>query len=434
VLLAALALYALLVFYGIGVPAEGVARHWYEPRSFLFDVPGLAGVLAGIGPALAWVGAPAAVLAAGVLLFGRSALAGALAVSLALACLLFAFYGIQAPRVWEFFGWRGSVVLWLVALVVGASLTAPLLAASWLRQRWPLRLALYLPPAFAGVAFVRNATGTDPALRYSISPWPAVPVFGIELGAILVFSWLCGAAIAVAALERRRATASRVAHALGIGVGLATPVLLLGAGSALGLLPFTADRRVFVPTVAACALTVGAVATLRAQGVGVLGRRARRLAVGAALIGIPLIAGQALARWDYYRTREHDARSIIDALAAYYEREQLYPDALQDLVRSGDLRRVPTPSIGFSFLYDGDFRYESFGTSFILEFPAPRWVECAYTPPYLDEAEDGEGEPLPSEAAAAGDEGSESWETDPIGAGEALDEAWSCPSAPPELW
>jgi hypothetical protein len=330
--------------------------------------------------------------------------------------------------VWEFFGWRGSVVLWLVAACVGFALTAPLLAASWLRHAWPLRLALYLPPAFAVIALVRNATGTDPALKYSISPWPAVPVFGIEVGAILVLSWLAGAAIAAAALARPRSGTADALRVVGIGLGLAAPVALLLAGSALGLLPFAADARVFVPAVRPSALTVIGVATLRVRGERVLGRRARRLAVGSALVGIPLIAGQALARWDYHQTREHGARTIIDALATYYEREQLYPDALQELVTSGELERVPTPSIGFSFLYDGNFRYESFGTSFILEFPAPRWVECAYTPPYEDEWE---GEP---NVAAAADREPEAWEIDAKGEGDALDEAWSCPSAPPELW
>ena len=80
------------------------------------------------------------------------------------------------------------------------------------------------------------------------------------------------------------------------------------------------------------------------------------------------------------------------------------------------------------FLYDGHFRYRSFGTSFILEFPAPRWVECAYTPPYEDddedffddEAEDDEPDEFDNLPGMSGDD--------------SLDEAWSCPSKPPELW
>jgi hypothetical protein len=92
-----------------------------------------------------------------------------------------------------------------------------------------------------------------------------------------------------------------------------------------------------------------------------------------------------------------------------------------ELVEANYLDAVPTPSIGFGFLYDGKFRYRSFGSSYILEFPAPRWVECAYTPPYedddyADEEEDAED----SGGASDGDES--------FGA------SWSCPSKPPELW
>ena len=145
-------------------------------------------------------------------------------------------------------------------------------------------------------------------------------------------------------------------------------------------------------------------------------------------MGIPLLSGQAMARYDYYVAREHEAREIIDALESYLVREEIYPDELDDLIGAGDLEAIPEPSIGFGFLYDGHFRYRSFGTSFILEFPAPRWVECAYTPPYEDddedffddEAEDDEPDEFDNLPGMSGDD--------------SLDEAWSCPSKPPELW
>ena len=47
------------------------------------------------------------------------------------------------------------------------------------------------------IALVRNATGTDPSLPFSISPWPAVPVFAIEVGALFVMVWMLGAALGV---------------------------------------------------------------------------------------------------------------------------------------------------------------------------------------------------------------------------------------------
>ena len=50
-----------------------------------------------------------------------------------------------------------------------------------------------------------------------------------------------------------------------------------------------------------------------------------------------------------------------------------------------------------------------------VEFPAPRWVQCHYTPAPLAEDLD---EDEKAELAAEG----------------GLEESWSCPSAPPELW
>jgi hypothetical protein len=175
-------------------------------------------------------------------------------------------------------------------------------------------------------------------------------------------------------------------------------------------------------------------------------------------------------------TREVRARRIIDALDKYLVRETVYPDSLQELVQKGDIPEIPEPAIGFGFLYDAKFRYQNFGTSFILEFPAPRWVECAYTPPFSDEGEmDDEGalEKVPSDEAApsaaqeppspADEQGADAGEAQASesagsedgyvaqpnpadadypddaenagdGEGETLGEAWSCPSKPPELW
>jgi hypothetical protein len=103
---------------------------------------------------------------------------------------------------------------------------------------------------------------------------------------------------------------------------------------------------------------------------------------------------------------------VIDTLQVHYEREFIYPERLEELVGSGDLTELPRPQIGFSFLSQQDFRYQSFGTSYVLEFSAPRWIQCAYNPPYLDEYEEEEEEE----------------ELEDLGG------SWSCPSKPPELW
>jgi hypothetical protein len=465
--------YAVLIHYGVGPSNKGMAWHWYTPRTFLLDIELLYPVFDTLGRALLGTALPAVALAALVFALCRSAWGRALALSSIVATLLFCFYGVRAPFVWEFFHWRASAVLALMALVVGFALAAPLFAASWLRLSWPLRLGVYLPFFFGVFAFVRNATGTDESLRFAISPWPAVPVFGIEVGALFVAAWFAGVGLGLRAIARARAAgAARSAGGLvaGLLLGLALPALLLWLGSQLGLFPFRAGVRTFVGASAVTALAIAASALVRGSG-DAAARRARHVLVGAALIGIPLVGSEALARYDYYVTREVRARRIIDALGLYFARETVYPDSLAELVEAKDIDALPEPAIGFGFLYDGRFRYQNFGTSFILEFPAPRWVECAYTPPFTDEDEDedvaadtgvaadedaaadadaeeaSDAEPEPTadsaadEAAApvtgdegAGDEAGEEPDEGESGDGESLDEAWSCPSKPPELW
>jgi hypothetical protein len=252
-------------------------------------------------------------------------------------------------------------------------------------------------------------------------------VFGIEVGCLFVMLWLMGAAMGTGgfALANRRPERKIPLILGGIVLGIATPLLFVAAGSAASLLPFRAGAETYVPIAVACGLAI-----LLASTVGVRGKpekldaRARHMAVGAALIAVPLVVGEVWARWDYYVTREHLAREINDALAAYMEKEEIYPDDTEQLVEAGYLDEFPKPSIGFGFLYDGKFSYRSFGSSYILEFPAPRWVECAYTPPY----EDDEYEDEEDDDAVVG------FETGTEDGDESFGESWSCPSKPPELW
>jgi hypothetical protein len=149
------------------------------------------------------------------------------------------------------------------------------------------------------------------------------------------------------------------------------------------------------------------------------------MGIAALLVGVPLFVGAGWARWDYSRTRDTEARRIIDALASYYEKESMYPDELSQLVEAGLLDAVPRPHIGFTLEgKPAEFTYQGFGTSYLLEFSAPRWVQCAYNPPY--EEEDGDMEET---AADAGDAPAEGDDETALSGG-----AWSCPSKPPELW
>lgn len=415
-LLGVLLLYTGVIHHGVGPEKPGPSARWYTPTGFLLDYDLTFALIDPPGLAFVSLGLPALLLMVGVMLYSGSALARALSVSCLVATLLFIFYGVVAPFPWQFFGASGSLVLLLVSFAVGFALVAPMLAGSWLQLGWPLRVITYLPFVLFVVAFLRNATGTDESLPFAISPWPAVPVFGMEVGGLFVEFGLIGMAIGVGGIARSDGSLGRTA--LAVLAGLLVPALLLLAGSSLRLFPFRVGTRLLVFVACVCGVAI-ALASLLPRGAGMRGlaSRARRISVGAVLLGIPLVAGQAWAYLDYYLTREFHARKIIDALEAHLERETLYPDALEDLLAAGDLESIPEPSIGFEFLYDGEFDYQSFGTSYLIQFPAPRWVQCAYTPAAVyEEYED------------------EEYEDDGEFGGEDLGESWSCPSRPPELW
>ena len=416
IFLAVLLLYTFAIHHGIGPGPKGVALSWYVPRGFLLGWSWLDFAFASTPRAILVFTLPA--LALGVVVFAtaRSSIAWALAASSVVAALLFVFYGDFAAFIWEFFHWRGSAVMLVMALVVGSALTAPALAASWLRLSWPVRLLVYLPVALGTVAFVRDATGTNAALPFAISPWAAVPVFGIEVGALFVAAGLVGIALGLAGVAGWRQSNTPRAQlwlAGGALLGLGAPVALLALGACLGLFPFEVGPRTRGAAALACAIAFGFGALGTRDSLPRLHRRAASVATGALLIGIPLLLGQIWARWDYHTTRDGRARTIIDAAEDYYERETQYPDSLEQIVAGGDLASIPEPAIGFGFFDGAGFRYQSFGQSFLLEFSAPRWVECAYTPAYRPE----EGEEL-----------------DPEDGEEFLDESWSCPSEPPDLW
>jgi hypothetical protein len=400
-------IYAVVIHYGVGPSQDrGDRSHWSQPTAFLLNHEGLAFAFESVGRALVFTGLPALALVVAIFVTGRSALARTLGLCSLCASLLFAFYGIAAPRPWEFFEWRGSAVLAMTAVWVGIAAAAPLLATSWLRLGSAARVAIYAPIAFAVVACIRNTTGTDPSLRYSLSPWPAMTIFGIEVAGFFLAAAFLGIAIAV-----RSQAGNRMRRFGACALGLALPVAVVSIGAALGLFPFALGVRTLLLLAGLCLCAIVAVSSIGIQGGGV-SQRSHSLAVGAALIAAPLIAGQVLARSDYHITRDRHAQALIDALDRHYERELIYPDELEELVAAGDIDAIPDPAIGFRFLSRVEFHYQNFGTSYLLDFSAPRWVECAYSPPFADDEEDESDEP----------------------ADEPLGGSWSCPAEPPELW
>jgi hypothetical protein len=433
------AVYALVIHHGLGPRPEvpNSALGWWSPRGFITqELVGSSweSLLNERGKGMLVFGAPSLLLLLAIWATTRSSLARAAAVTTTLAVVFFLFYALGSGTsqiVWNFFHWRWSGTMIAVAAVMGFALTSPWLAASWLRLGWPARIAWFLPIIALVLVVERNVTGTNNLLPFAISPWPAVQVFGFEALGTTLAAELGGIALALAGLTVLR----RGRRALGVLLllaGFALPAGWLALGSG-GLLPFRVTEGRLIGAAVLC------IALLAVAALGVrldpdrMRRRAIHTAAAAVLLGIPLFVGAAWARWDYSKTRDVNAQRIIDALNAYYEKQQTYPDKLAELVSAGLLKEVPAPEIGFP-LPDRDekvFTYQGFGTSYLLEFSAPRWVQCAYNPPYLDEDSE-EGDAVP--AVSGGDDGADDAEADAdaddgMGGG-----AWSCPSKPPELW
>jgi hypothetical protein len=409
--------FAVWVYWGLGPRSK--SRAWWEPKASVaraLSETSLAPLVEELPIALGGFGLASLALCAAVFATSRSAAARFLAVFGVLATLGFVFYAIEARFVWSFFRWRWSASLALFSAAIAAALTAPLLAASWLRLRWPLRVAVYLPLLLGVLAYERNVTGTDPALRFAISPWPVVQIFGLELGASCIGAVVMGVGIGLAAAARARRGGGAPLWLLGAAAAALLPAAVLGAAALQDLLPFAARTGFFV-VLSGTSLAVFAVAA-SAGLAGDAGRTAERALVwsaGGVLVLAPIVLGQVLARIDYETTRDGRAQEIIDGLDRYRAREGAYPDALEELVSAGDLERIPVPGVGFRLLTDQTFVYQNFGESYLLEFSAPRWIQCAYNPPYLVDEDELE------EEAEDGD--------DTLGHGE-----WSCPSKPPELW
>jgi len=412
--------YALFLHHGLG-PFPDRALEIWSPREFLirqswitpFEEHLAFGVLAFM--------LPAALGTVGVFRLSRSSVARMLALSAVLMCGLFAYYGLgeRGPGIWNFFHWRGSAVMVGIALALAATASAPLLAASWLRLPMAARIVVYLPVLVGVVVMMRNVTGTDPTLRFAISPWPVVPLFGLKFGSVAILGVIGGMALAAWSFARDAEGVAPPAarRALGLLAALLVPALWFKLWH-----PTFPAKGMAVVTAAGAAFVLGAAFLGRAD---TRARRSRHLAWGFLLALLPLAIGKTWADADYSRTREGSARVVIDALAAYYEDHTEYPEDLQELVDLEYLERIPRPTIGFDFIEAQEFVYQSFGNSYNLEFSSPDWVQCAYNPAWSEEDWDDEDEADdPGVTEAGGDDADE----------ESLGESWSCPSSPPELW
>ena len=405
--------YVVVLHQGVGSPPGGYASQWWHPTQFLTLSVTIGGWTDIPYRGAAILTAPAALLAVIVFLGTRSALARALAVSLVVTAASFAYAGFVLLGPWELFHWRWSLVLVWTSLILGFTLLSPQLSAAWLGQRPLVKLLLYVPIAFATIALVRNATGTDETLFSNFSPWPVISVVGLEVGAYGIVGVLLGLALGLGALSQLGKRPAVVIAGLLAGVVFPS-IWLYGRFDA-------------TPTTALVVVAIGSAATIALGSItrsgeraATLGRRAAHVALGATLVVLPIFAGRAWANADYTLNKFVRARIAQQALAAYRDGAGVYPDELSELVDGGYLEEIPRPRVGFDFLYGTgllspiSFSYRGLGSSYVLEFVSTEWVQCAYSPAW---------EPIEGD-----EEDEEEYEDDESG------ESWSCPDTRPALW
>lgn len=388
--------YIALCHHGL---AASSGSAWWQPSGFLQETDWLGDLETSLfaGADVVALALPAAVLCAGAFVGAPSLLARALTLCGVASSALLAFYGLHAFMPWDFFGWRGSVTIIATGFVTGTAVAAPLFAARWLRSRSAGLAVIYAAAAIAIVVLMRHTTGWSEGLRFNLSPWPAIPLFGLDIVARVLAGFY-----------------------LALGLALVTPrrlSVLSAAAGALGLVAWISLRfgyqSAWVPVLILALLVPLAGATL-ALDFAARARAGRCLLVAGLALAVPLLTGGALASGDHAHTRHVLAPLVIAGLESYLDREQIYPDTLEELVASQDLVAIPRPRVGFDTVFalgllePPKFGYRNLGSSYVLDFSSTEWVQCLYTPPWIDE-----DEPLEEEET---------------------EEPWACPDTRPNLW
>jgi hypothetical protein len=438
---------ALVGYYETFGPGPGRSEliedlEWWRPWGFAERWDSLGELAEGgppgsLIPLAAFALPPVALLAAGTLLF-RGALMRALVWIAALTMGVFLYYGYQSPGVWRFFAWRFPSVALSFTAIVGLILFAPSLLRRILRVSLVLT-ALALALAFAGIFLLSTEiTGTNPWMRFNISPWPVVSLFGL----LLVGSWL-------AAVHGAAGVGSWLATRLGGMGGIALGTLAAAAvGGALSFAIFDSPGVVTGGLIVGVSAIYAIVCELtgpsdRAEA----GRGALvRLGAGAFIFSAIWISNQAAMRYQV-AARNETATAVLVALEEFKERNETYPDRLDELVPAY-FDEVPHPRIGLILDESDEFTYSNFGDSYALEFASVQWVQCGYSPPFefasYDEEEDEEevyedeedlgpwDEQTPEVAAAPASE-------DELALRATLAEhglagSWNCATTPPKIW
>lgn len=393
--------YAIYAYYGMGPPPGGLPTDWWHPHSFMLDWSTAGGWVDSPRFGAMMISLPGVALTLGTFLATRSAVARAFALSATITTLLFAFCGFNfaMTMAWEAFNWRFSWVIVLTGLAIGCTLTSPLLVKRWLALPTIAKVVVYAPLFFYLMAAVRGATGTSERMAFLVSPWPIFTAFGLEAAVVVVCAVLAAMGVAILALSD--GFSHKLLTPLGIVVALILPYQILSI-----MVPDIPTLGIAIITVLTIAATGIGLATRKEQRSLALERRGLNLALAAMMIFTPIASGRALADGDYAVNRFVRAPKVIDALQKHIEQKEFFPAKLEDLVEAGYLDAAPSPRIGFSFLQPvglaelAEYRFNEYGSSYILEFDSTKWVQCSYSGQFYyddDEEEDYDEEDIPVE-------------------------------------
>jgi hypothetical protein len=432
---------AVFYYYFIGAgpgPSElPEDLEWFRPRGWLMrwdallalaELADREGIQGMIPVFLFWI-PPLALLVGGLVLF-RAAVLRTFVVWLSLMLMTFAYYGVAGERVWRFFEWRFVAVAASFLAIVVSCAFAPSLVRSL--GRVPRVVAgILLLALFGGVFMLQTEiTGTDPDMRFNISPWPVITVFGMLFFgyALAAFHVSAGAGLWLAA---------RRPGLLGLALGGILSALLAALGCTLIFSEPGVTRIAFFGAVGLAYMLLAH--ALGAEGAALRGSAGSRLAAGLLIVAVVLPANQAAIR-NQINARDVTAQQVLLALEDYKKIHEEYPDRLTALVPD-HLPEIPTPAIGLLADEDDEFDYSSFGDSYALEFASVQWVQCAYSPPYefaaYDDEEDEdeadyEGEEDVDVAARVETEDEREANARLRDAG--LEGSWNCPREPPKIW
>lgn len=396
--------YTVFGYYGFAPPPGGMPTDWWHGRTYILDFESMGGYVDNPLMGAFLFALPAIGVCLATFLSSRSAIARMLSLSLALTSTLFAVAGYAAASPWELFSWRFTAVLALTGLSLAAAVVAPLLVASWLRLSSRARCIVYLPIFFCTMAAVRGATGTSEHLMFMISPWPLFTTMCLDDCVLVVAGFLFSVALGVVSVARRKVD---IAAVVGVLAALWVPGFWVArACTSIGLPELaigTAGPSALLAAALIAACSIDRQSRKRRETAL---KRGFHLGLGATLVFVPVFAGHSLAAGDYAVNRFVRAPQVIHALQQHIMAEEFYPETLDDLVKAGYLSESPRPRIGFGFLEkigladEVKYRYNEYGSSFILEFDSNYWVQCAYSGNYYfdEDEEEYEAEELQEDA------------------------------------